>query len=143
MPGTPETVLALDYGQRRIGVAVGQSVTRSASPLGIVDNSSAGPDWSKLKTIVDEWHPVRIIVGMPAHADGTPSELTELARQFMAQLARYGLPVIAQDERYSSVEAEQMLNRERAMGLRGRISKDKIDSAAAVLIAERWLGENK
>jgi putative Holliday junction resolvase len=142
MPATPETILALDFGNRRIGVAVGQTVTRSASPLGVIGNSAAGPDWRKLEALIGEWRPARLVVGMPLHADGSPSATTAEVERFVAALARFGLPVATQDERYSSVEAEQLLKDERRSGLRGRISKDAIDSAAAELIAERWLREN-
>ena len=139
MPGTPETILAFDYGMRRIGVAVGQQVTNSASPLETVRNGDEGPDWSRLASLVSEWRPDRLIVGMPHHADGSPSETSHLVKAFIAELDRFGLPIEAVDERYSSIEAEAALKAARADGLRGRIDKESIDSAAAMLIAERWL----
>ena len=76
---------------------------------------------------------------MPLGADGRPVKASERVREFVAALGRFGLPVETVDERHTSVEAEVMLKNERAMGIRGRIKKEMIDSAAAVLIAERWL----
>ena len=139
MPGTPETIIAFDFGQRRIGVAVGQQVTSSANPLGAVKNGVHGPDWNQIESLVKEWRPDRLIVGMPLHADGTPSDLSEIVDTFIAQLDRFSLPVESVDERYTSVEAEALLKSQRADGRRGRISKETIDSVAAAVIAERWL----
>ena len=144
MPDTPEaerpeTVIAFDFGLRRIGVAVGQTVTGSASPLGVVQNGVDGPDDSRIAALIAEWRPARLIVGMPAHADGSPSEMQQHVRAFVADLAVYSLPVETVDERYTSIEAEAALKQARAAGTSGRISKEMIDSAAAVFIAERYL----
>ena len=144
MPGTPdskppETVVAFDFGLRRIGVAVGQNVTASANPLAAVRNTDSGPDWQAIADLVREWHPSRLIVGMPLHEDGSPSEMGIPIKVFITELGRFELPVEQVDERYSSIEANEVLKSERAMGLRGRINKEAIDSVAAALIAERWL----
>lgn len=139
MSGTPETILAFDFGLRRIGVAVGQQVTASASPLGCVANGERGPDWAAIAALVHDWQPARIIVGIPLNVDGTPASLTARVVEFASEFGRFDLPVETEDERYSSLEAEARLRSERAQGLRGRINKDMIDSAAATLIAERWL----
>ncbi len=146
MPDTPntsraETILAFDFGLRRIGVAVGQTVTASASPLGIVSNGDTGPDQNGITALVNEWQPARLVVGMPAHADGSPSEMQNHVRQFIETLADYELPIDTVDERYTSIEAKAALKTARAAGTRGRISKESIDSAAAVFIAERYLAQ--
>ena len=147
MPGTPErhpeSILALDFGLRRIGVAVGQQVTDSASPLGIVDNGPNGPDWQTLGKLVDEWQPTRLVVGMPTHPDGTPSNLSTTITEFMSALRRFRRPVESVDENLTSTEAGRLLKQQRAAGMRGRIRKDMIDSTAAVLIAERWLRSSR
>jgi putative Holliday junction resolvase len=143
MPGTPETVLAFDFGMRRIGVAVGQQVTNSASPLGIVRNGEAGPDWDRVGRLIREWRPARLVVGMPYNADGTPSEMSNVVRSFVADLGRFDLPVETVDERYSSLEAEAALRTQRDAGQRGRVNKATIDAGAAVLIAERWLKSSR
>ncbi len=135
----PRTILSFDFGLRRIGVAVGQDVTGSASPLGIVANRDNVIDHDRIAEFVAEWRPTMLVVGMPAHADGTPSEMQEHVRAFIEELERYGLPIETVDERYTSIEAERVLKEARAAGTRGRISKDMIDSAAAVFIAERYL----
>jgi len=135
----PETILAFDFGLRRIGVAVGQSVTASASPLGVVANSDRGPDFAAISTLIDEWRPSRLIVGLPMHADSQPGEMQAHVEEFVRDLWRYRIKVDTVDERYTSLEAEEALKNARASGSRGRISKEAIDSAAAVFIAERFL----
>jgi putative Holliday junction resolvase len=142
MPATPETILAFDFGLRRIGVAVGQQVTGSANPIAVIANGENGPDWAAIEVLIREWQPGRIIVGMPSHADGSPSEISNAVERFIKELARFERPIETEDERYSSLEAEELLKSERALGLRGRIRKEMIDSAAATLIAERWLSKN-
>ncbi len=144
MPGTPElpgprTILAFDFGLRRIGVAVGQDVTGSASPLGIVANRESGVDHDAIAALIREWRPSGLVVGMPAHADGSPTDLEKPLSAFIAELERYDLPIETVDERYTSVEAERVLKDARAAGTRGRVSKASIDAAAAVFIAERYL----
>ena len=144
MPGTPEspqpeTVLAFDFGLRRIGVAVGQQVTRSASPLATVINSDNGPDWARIDTLVAEWQPARLIVGMPKTADGRPAALSAAIEAFCAALGKYRRPVVTVNERYSSQAASELLVAARRDGRRGRIARGDIDAAAAACIAERWL----
>lgn len=146
MPATPDnhqTILAFDFGLRRIGVAVGQTVTRSASPVGVVSNGSSGPDWLRIGTLIKEWGAARLVVGMPRNVDGSPSEISRAVDAFMAGLERFSLPVESTDERYSSSEAKEMLVVKRKLGGRGKISKETLDAAAATLIAERWLKEER
>jgi putative Holliday junction resolvase len=135
----PETILAFDYGLQRIGVAVGQDVTASASPVGIVTNGADGVDHDRIRAIIGEWQPTRLVVGMPRHADGSPGAMTAAVEAFIDELAQYGLPISAIDERYTSLEAEQALKNARRQGSRGRFSRQDIDAAAAVFIAERYL----
>jgi len=144
MPVTPELpqpriILAFDFGLRRIGVAIGQDVTASASPLGVVANRDSGVDHEAIAALIKEWRPTGIVVGMPFHADGTSSEMQEPVEAFIQELQRYELNIDTVDERYTSVEAERALKEARAAGTRGRISKEMIDAAAAVFIAERYL----
>jgi putative Holliday junction resolvase len=144
MPATRDTasheiILAFDFGLRRIGVAVGQTVTGSASPLGFIVNGAKGPDWSRIEQLITEWGAARLVVGMPLHTDGSPSDIAGKVNAFIDDLRRFALPVEAIDERYSSSEAQQILVGARKSGSRGRISKEMIDATAATLIAERWL----
>lgn len=135
----PKTILSFDFGLRRIGVAVGQDITGSASPLGVVANRNDGVDHDRISALIREWQPTQLIVGMPFHSDGSSSDMQVPVKAFIAELARYDLPIDEVDERYTSVEAERMLKEARVAGTRGRISKEMIDSAAAVVIAERYL----
>jgi putative Holliday junction resolvase len=139
---SPETIVAFDFGLRRIGVAVGQDITGSASPLGIVSNGENGPDFDHIAALLKEWRPVRLVVGMPLHIDDSPGDLEPTIRDFVAQLKRFKLPIERVDERHTSQEAEQVLKNARQSGSRGRIKKEHVDSAAAVLIAERYLLKN-
>jgi len=136
---TPGTIVAFDFGLRRIGVAVGQDITGSASPLGIVSNGENGPDFDHIAALVKEWRPSRLVVGMPLHIDDRPGDLEPIIVEFVAELERFKLPIDRVDERHTSQEAEQLLKKARQSGSRGRIKKEHIDSAAAVMIAERYL----
>jgi putative Holliday junction resolvase len=136
---TPGTIVAFDFGLRRIGVAVGQDVTGSASPLGIVSNGENGPDFDHIAALLKEWRPSRLVVGMPLHMDDSPGDLEPTIVEFVAELERFKLPIDRVDERNTSQEAAQVLKKARQSGSRGRIEKAHIDSAAAVMIAERYL----
>ena len=138
----PATILAFDFGRRRIGVAVGQTVTGSASPLGIVANGEQGPDQDRIAELIGEWRPERLVVGLPLNADGSEGAIVDDVRAFADVLGRHGLPVDTCDEHLSSKEAEQALVRARQAGSRGRIRKADIDAAAAVVIAERYLASH-
>ena len=141
--GTPRIVLAFDFGQRRIGVACGDTVSRTAAPLEAVPASSAGPRWEVIATLLREWQPALAVVGLPYNVDGSDSAMTQAAREFAAELERRGrLPVVLVDERYSSREAEAKLKSERESGLRRRrVGKADVDAAAACVILERWFNE--
>ena len=136
---SPRTILAFDFGLRRIGVAVGQDVTGSASPLGVIANRDDGVDHVAIAGLIKEWRPTGIVVGMPSHVDGSKSDMQYPVEAFIDDLGRYGLHIDTVDERYTSIEAERALKDARIAGTRGRISKEMIDSAAAVFIAERYL----
>lgn len=141
--GTPHVVLAFDFGQRRIGVACGDTVSRTAAPLNAVPASSAGPRWDLIESLVHEWQPALAVVGLPYNVDGSDSAMTQAARQFAAELERRcRLPVVLVDERYSSREAEARLKSARETGLRRRrVVKADVDAAAACVILERWFTE--
>lgn len=140
-PG-PEVILSFDYGTRRMGVASGDTLTRTARPLTTLDCANALP-WSAIDKLVSELQPARFVVGLPHNMDGTPTSLTKPSRQFGAQLAaRYHRPVALVDERLSSREAEQAIRTARAAGLkRRRTTRADIDMVAARVLLERWLDE--
>jgi putative Holliday junction resolvase len=134
------TILALDFGLRRIGVASGDTLTRSARPRGAVGNASTGPDWPALQKFLDDVRPARLAVGEPYNADGSASPLTEKARRFAAELhQRCSLPVDMVDERWSSQDAQERLRAARASGLKARrVRATDVDATAAAVILERW-----
>lgn len=130
----PVTLMAFDYGERRIGVAVGQTITRSASPLAIIAMHDGRPDWEALSRVVQQYAPERMIVGLPSHADDAPHPLAARIARFCDQLReRYRLPVQTIDERLSSHEARA----------RADSYGQAIDALAAQIILETWLNENR
>jgi putative Holliday junction resolvase len=139
----PQIVLAFDFGRRRIGVACGDTVSRSASSLEAVPADAAGPRWEVIGSLLREWQPHMAVVGLPYNVDGSDSDMTTAARSFAAELARrYALHVAMVDERYSSLEAEARLKSARESGLRRRrVAKSDVDAAAACVILERWFSE--
>jgi putative Holliday junction resolvase len=142
-PSRPQVVLAFDFGLRRIGVACGDTVSRSASALETVTSGANGPRWEVIGALMRDWQPDMAVVGLPYNVDGSESDMTGAARSFAAELARrHTLEVALVDERYSSLDAEARLRSARESGLRrGRVGKDDIDAAAACVILERWFTE--
>ena len=135
------TLLALDFGLRRIGVASGSTITQTASPLQTIDAVDGEPDWAALDALIAEWQPALLVAGLPYNTDGSESDMAARARRFASQLdERYGLQVLLADERYTSAEAESILKQQRQSGARNkRIRKEDVDSLAAALIAESWM----
>jgi putative holliday junction resolvase len=138
--GAPRIVLAFDFGHRRIGVACGDTVSRTAAPLDAILVGSRGPRWEAIALLLREWQPALIVVGLPYNVDGSDSAMTIAARAFAAELERRGpLQVVLVDERYSSREAEARLKSARESGSRRRrVAKADVDAAAACVILERW-----
>jgi putative Holliday junction resolvase len=136
-----EVLLAFDYGSRRIGVAVGQTTTGTASPAGVIPVAGT-PDWAALERCVREWSPARLLVGLPYNMDGTETLLTGTCRGFGKELSRrFGLPVEFVDERLTSAAAQADLRDARRSGARTRrVTREDIDANAARLILETWLG---
>lgn len=131
--------MGFDFGMRRIGIAVGESVTGSARPLKTLPARDGQPDWNAVEILIRDWRPVGLVVGVPRHADGTVAEVTAPAERFARRLhGRYRLPVHTVDEQLSSHAGEQMLN---SRGRRGSFHKEEIDRAAAAVILETWLAE--
>lgn len=132
--------LAFDYGEKRIGTAVGDDVTRSARALAAL----AGNDWKSVDKLVADWKPSALIVGLPLHEDGSEQATTAAARRFAAQLGeRVKLPVHLADERYSSRAADDFLRDARSSGrMTRRVRKGDRDAQAARVILQQWLEEN-
>ncbi len=141
--GQVRTALGFDFGLKRIGVAVGQSLTGSASPLGVVPVREGEPDWDALARLIQEWRPDSLVVGLPYNMDLSEQEMTQHARRFAEGLAaRFPLPVHTVDERLSSREAEAQLKERRQQGRR-RVTREDIDGAAAGVILESWFNSTR
>ena len=131
----PQTILAFDYGRRRIGAAVGQTLTGTATPLVTLPTRRAEPDWMALVRLIEDWEPQAMVVGLPLNMDGTEQDITRLARSFRNELqGRFGVPVHMVDERLSTREARERLARE------GR-SGEEDDAVAAQVILEDWFSQ--
>ena len=140
------TVLAFDFGLRRIGIASGDTLTRGAAPRPAVSAGASGPDWPAIEREVRALAPERLVVGAPYNEDGSEGALAQAARRFAAELERrFALPVHLVDERFSSLEASARLKAQRASGARRRrVRRTDVDSAAAAVILARWFaGEGK
>ena len=128
----PRTALGFDYGEKRIGVAVGQTVTRTASPLTTLPAKQGQPDWVVLGRLIAEWQPDCLVLGMPSTADGQPHPMAEPIARFGRRLGgRYNKPVHVVDERLSSYAAEDLARR----------SGRGLDAHAAQQILETWLNQ--
>jgi putative Holliday junction resolvase len=136
---SPQIILAFDYGTRRIGIASGDTLTRTSRPLKTLDRLSDIP-WSIIGELIVEYRPAQLVIGVPYNMDGTPTLLTESAREFARELRdRFNLPACLMDERLSSREAEAELREARASGLkRRRLTHGDVDMTAAKIVLERW-----
>lgn len=131
------TLLAFDFGTRKIGVASGQSLTGSGTPLPALPCRDGVPDWEQVARLLQEWQPDLLLVGLPLSMDDTESDLTTRARRFAGRLqGRFGKPVQLIDERLSTREARERL------GDRYRGGSDpRVDSMAAVLLIECFFND--
>jgi putative Holliday junction resolvase len=126
---------------RRIGIASGDTVSRTAAPYSAVTVAAGGIDWTSIDRAIQDFKPNLLVVGSPHNADGTAGSLSAAADRFAAALCqRSQLPVRRTDEYASSLEAAEELKQQRASGQRRRrLQRGDIDSAAAAIILERWL----
>ena len=128
------TVLAFDFGEKRIGVAVGEWALRQAHPLTVIRSEANVERFARIAELLREWQPVGLVVGVPLALDGTPHAMTARCTRFANQLrGRFGLPVETAEERLTSVEAEERL---REAGHNARGARDHIDAMAAQIILQ-------
>ncbi|PPC82564.1 MAG: Holliday junction resolvase RuvX [Methylotenera sp.] len=133
------TVLAFDFGEKRIGIAVGEHLLASASPLMTIDNESNEIRFQMITKLVNEWQPRLLVVGLPLSLDGSEHAVTQLCKKFARRLnGRFNLPVALIDERYSSAAASQLLNE---AGIRGRAQKEMLDQVAAQTILQSYFDQ--
>ena len=132
-------VLGFDWGTQSIGVAIGQSVTATATPLPPFRAKQGVPDWSKLQSVVEEWQPNLFVVGIPLNMDGSESESSIHAERFARRLeGRFGIPWTGVDERLSSFDVKSSLRQAGETG----VTKGSIDSLTAKLLVESWFRQN-
>ncbi len=130
------TVLAFDYGEKRIGVATGETLLGQAHPLTVIHAESNDHRLAAIGKLVAEWQPERLVVGLPTHADGTPHAMTARCQRFAERLQRrFNLPVALADERLTSLDAEARL---REAGRDARAARPILDAVAAQLILQTW-----
>lgn len=133
---TQRRILAFDFGTHRIGVAFGQELIGTATPLAIIPARDGVPDWQTIAKLVEEWQPDAFVVGMPLNMDGSEGPITPRARKFGNRLhGRFHRPIHSMDERLSSVEAREKLHNSSIKNSIG------LDSMAATLILESWFRE--
>jgi len=130
------TLLGFDFGTRKIGVAVGQSVTGTATPLKTLLPVKNKPDWERIGQLIDEWKPEALVVGYPLNIDDSETDATQQALKFSRQLeGRYHLKIHLADERFTSFEARDRLQRKPNQ-------VEVYDAIAAKLILETWFSEH-
>jgi putative holliday junction resolvase len=141
MSGMPQTYLGFDYGEKKIGVAISQSITQTCAPLEIIASINGKPDWQAIEKVIRQWQPECLIVGVPYHMDKTSQPLTLKAQKFGRQLnGRFQLEVFEVDERLSTQEARYQLKSNRQKKLAKRAGQ--VDHLAAALILQTWLDTN-
>ena len=137
-----DTYLGFDFGNKKIGIAIGQTITTTASPLQTIRSINQNPNWEIITRLIQEWRPAGLVVGISKQADGSDNPITPRMLKFCRQLeGRYQLPVYQQDETLSTFEAKQMLFDEVS------VNADKLwkvqDQLAAQLILQTWLNDYK
>lgn len=133
-----QTLLGFDFGMKRIGIAVGQTLTRSATPVAVITAQDGVPDWDHVKILIETWSADGLIVGIPLKMDGTEQPITYAARQFARKLrTHFVLPVYTIDERLTTLESKRQLAEQ--YKIKGIKLPEQLDSYAAKLILEQWL----
>ncbi|ABE55952.1 Holliday junction resolvase YqgF [Shewanella denitrificans OS217] len=131
-----QTVLGFDYGTKSIGVAVGQSITASASPLLALKAQDGIPNWDEIEKLIKEWQPDLVVVGLPLNMDGTEQDITQRAKKFANRISgRFGVKVLTQDERLTTADAKARLFE---LGGYKALTKGQVDAVSAVLIIESY-----
>lgn len=130
------TAMCFDFGEQRIGVAIGEHLLAQAQALTTIDNESNTVRFNRIAELVAEWQPTLLIVGLPLNLDGEETPITQLCKKFAHRLnGRFNLPVMLIDERYSSVAASELLNQ---AGIKGRAQKIHLDQVAAQTILQSY-----
>lgn len=135
-PDINGTLLAFDFGEKRIGVAVGDTLLKLAHPLLTIEAEENAAKFTQIESLLKEWRPALLVVGLPMSMEGEAHAMTALAQKFAQRLeGRFNLPVVMVDERLSSAEASQSL---REAGIHGRAQKQMLDQVAAQTILQSY-----
>ena len=138
-PDIAGTVMAFDFGEKRIGVATGETMLKAAHALTTIETEVTETRFAEIGKLIAEWRPSLLIVGLPTHMDGSAHALTQLSKKFAQRLeGRFNLPVIMVDERLSSAEAAQNLS---GAGVKARGQKAMIDAVAAQVILQSYFDQ--
>ena len=126
-------ILAFDFGTKHIGVAVGQTITRTSSPLIVLNVAREGKEiWNTISSLIDEWKPDQLLVGKPLNMDGTPSEMMKKVDPFFNKLQKISnIPCELVDERLTSFEAKQLIETQS--------KDDRVDDLAAKIFLDNWI----
>lgn len=137
------TVIAFDFGLKRTGVAVGNTLTGSATPECTLISKDEKPDWGGISKLFDDWKPSQLVVGLPIELDGSENPLKKRIDRFCNQLnGRYNLPVDQENEQFTSIEAAERLKLQRQSGRKKKVTKEEVDKVAASIILENWMLSN-
>lgn len=132
-------IIGFDFGQKRIGVAIGNNISKSAQALITIDSASSNQKFEAIQKIMDEWQPVSIVVGVPFNVDGSEHKVTNLCKKFAKQLEqKYALPIHLIDERYTSIEAGYEIQDKK---IDPKKKKLLIDQIAAKIILQSYLDQ--
>jgi putative holliday junction resolvase len=138
-PDIAGTVMAFDFGEKRIGVATGETMLKVAHPLTTINAEENEAKFAQISELIKEWRPALLVVGLPMHMDGEAHLLTALSKKFAQRLeGRFNLPVVMQDERLSSAEASQNLS---SAGIKGMKQKAMLDAVAAQSILQSYFDQ--
>ncbi len=133
------SVLGFDYGRKRIGVATGQTITCTATPLTTIETRGDGSHWQQIDELIRQWKPDVLLVGIPFLLDGGETDMSQATRDFKQQLEqRFTLPVMLVDETLSSCQAEAVLKQQMKLD---QHNKAEIDKMAAAIIVQGWLDQ--
>jgi putative Holliday junction resolvase len=133
-------VLGFDFGTKYIGIAAGQKISRTASPITSLLVKNNSPNWEYITDIIEKWNPAVLVVGLPLNMDGTTQPITIIAQNFVKSLESiYKLPVYLVDERLSTWEAKTRLKLKKTILNKQELTK--INAQAAVILTEQWLGD--
>lgn len=130
------SVLGFDYGTKSIGIAIGQSLTGTANPIGSMKAVDGIPKWEEIGMLIEEWQPDIVVVGLPLNMDGTEQEITQRAKKFANRInGRFGVKIATQDERLTTADAKARLFE---FGGFKALTKGQVDAMSAVLIIESY-----